>query len=125
MEDSETMWVVTSIQSYSYVLLVMYPTICRCHCRSVLLRNCARTRKAIHATNTTWLPTVLYLLCSALDPHLVAQYQYPIRYLAFTLSGNQSRLLSMPPPNKANIIECYIDPRRVNKEKEREQDNQT
>ena len=84
MEVSETILVGTSIQSYSCVLLVMCPTICMGHRRSVLLGICARKWKVILATATTWLPTVLYLLCSILDHNLVAQYQYPTGYLAHT-----------------------------------------
>ena len=82
MEVSETIWVGTSIQSCPCVLLAMYPSIRRCHRRSVLLGICARKRKAILATDTTRLPTVLYFLCSVSDHHSVAQYRYPTRYLA-------------------------------------------
>ena len=82
MAVSETIWVGTSIHSYSCVFLAKYTGICRCHCQSVLLGICARKRKAILATDTTRLPTVLYFLCSVSDHHSVAQYRYPTRYLA-------------------------------------------
>ena len=60
MEDSETILVDTSIQSYSYALLAMYPTICRCHHRFSLPAICTRRQKGILATDTTWLLTYLY-----------------------------------------------------------------
>ena len=82
MEVNETIWVGMSIQSYSCVSLAMYPVICRCYRRYVLPGICARKRKAILATNTTRLPTVLYFPCSVSDQHLVARYWYPTRYLA-------------------------------------------
>ena len=64
MEDSETILVGTSIQSYSCVSLAMYPTICRCHRRSSLPDICARKRKGILATDTTRLLTYVYSLRS-------------------------------------------------------------
>ena len=82
MEDSETILVGTSIQSDSCLSLAMYPTIRRCHCRSLLPGICARKRKGILATDTTgWLliytPSVPYRTI-----HSVALSPYPTRYLA-------------------------------------------